>query len=155
MRKYVYTMIAAVGLSVAPVAMSHLDSDNFHLSYRQSVFAILGANFGPMASMVKGEMPWNADAFTEHARDLNNASKLNVGRGFAPGTSGGKTRAKPAIWDNTEDVVQKWKDFQQASAALLVAAESGDRKATIQEFKNTGGTCKGCHDDYKSKDYLN
>ena len=34
------------------------------------------------------------------------------------------------------------------------AAESGDRELIAEAFAATGGACKACHDEYKSKDYL-
>ncbi len=155
MRKHVFLLVSVAALFTAPAALSHLDSDNFHLSYRQSVFAVLAANFGPMTSMIKGERPWDGKAFVGYAEDLNNAAKLNVMRGFAPGTSGGKTRAKPAVWKNQDDVNAKWEDLRTASAALLAASKGDDRAAIVDAFKKTGGTCKACHDDYKTKEYLN
>ena len=41
-----------------------------------------------------------------------------------------------------------------AAAGLLEAAQSGDKGAIGAAVKKTGGTCKSCHDEYKSKDYL-
>ena len=34
------------------------------------------------------------------------------------------------------------------------AANAGDKAATIEQFKQTGGTRKACHDNYKSRGYL-
>ena len=155
MKKRIAIAGLVAGLAAAPLALSHLDSTKFHQSYRQSVFAILGANFGPMSSMIKGEMPWDATTFARMASDLANASTLDVARGFAPGTDGGKTRAKPELWKNMDDFNTKWAALGEESEKLAVVAASGDRKAILQQFQKTGGTCKSCHDDYKSKDYLN
>ena len=74
--------------------------------------------------------------------------------GFAPGSEKGKTRAKPAIWENTDDFAQKLANFRSEAAALAAAANAGDKAATIEQFKQTGGTCKACHDNYKSRGYL-
>ena len=81
-------------------------------------------------------------------------STVSVERGFAPGSEKGKTRAKPAIWENTDDFAQKLANFRSEAAALAEAASAGDKAATVEQFKQTGGTCKACHDNYKSRGYL-
>lgn len=155
MKKLFLALTLVAGTAATPVALSHLDSTAFHVSYRQSVFALLGANFGPMTSMIKGEIPWNDTMFQGWANDLAKVSELDVGRGFPEGSQGGQTRAKPGIWSNWEDFEAKLGDLREQSAALAVIAAGGDKKAILQQFQKTGGSCKSCHDDYKSKDYLN
>ncbi|MFN2288497.1 MAG: cytochrome c, partial [Chromatocurvus sp.] len=66
----------------------------------------------------------------------------------------GTTRAKPEIWDNMDDFESKLDDLRDAAASLDEAVEGGDRKNIANAVKDTGGTCKACHDEYKSKDYL-
>ncbi len=143
------------GLIAAPAALSHLENTAFHLSYRQSIFAVLGANFGPMSSMIKGEMPWDDAMFQGFAEDLALATKLDIERGFPPGSDGGKTRAKPDLWDNMDDFREKLAALRQESEKMAIVAASGNKKAILQQFQRTGGTCKNCHDEYKSKDLLN
>ncbi len=154
-KKSIIALALAAGIGAAPVAMSHLDPTAFHLSYRQSLFAILGANFGPMSSMVKGEIPWDSARFKGYADDLATASTLDFMRGFPDGSDGGQTRARPEIWSNKADFEAKLDDFRREAAKLAEAAAGDDQKAIMMQFQSTGGTCKGCHDDYKSKDYLN
>ena len=153
-KKTITTLALLVGLAGAPAALSHLDSDAFNVSYRQSLFAIVGANFGPMSAMIKGEMPWDDAQFKSFADDLAATSKLNFERGFPSANQPGKTRARPAIWENQDDFSAKLNDFRAAAAKLADAAAGNDKKAILEQFKATGGTCKACHDEYKSKDYL-
>ena len=147
--------LLVTGLVAAPAALSHLDSDEFYQSYRQSLFAILGANFGPMGSMVKGEIPWDSERFSSFANDLATASELDFMRGFPDGSNGGKTRARPGIWENKADFESKLDDFRTQAGKLAEVAAGGDKQAIVEQFQATGGACKACHDDYKSKDYLN
>ena len=121
-------------------------------SLRQSYFALLGMTFAPMGDMVKGKIEWNDALFTTWAKDLNHAAQFGVERGFAPGTDKGTTRAKPNIWSNMDDSPSKLDDFRAAAAAAENAA-AGD-PGESQQFVATGGTCKACHDEYKSQDYL-
>ena len=66
--------------------------------------------------------------------------------------SGIKTSALPAVWE-------KWPEFKvaavnmlTASKALNAAAATGDLAKIKPAVGALGGTCKGCHDTFKSKD---
>jgi len=143
-----------VGLGTVPAALSHLESSAFNVSYRQSLFALLGANFGPMSSMIKGEIPWNDQQFIGWSEDLARAAELNILRGFPTGSESGRTRAKPEIWSNMTDFEAKIADLRRETTLMAEVSASGDKKAIMQQFLKTGGTCKACHDEYKSKDFL-
>ena len=147
-------IVASLAAVVTIPAAAHIERTEPLQSLRQSFFAIVGMTFGPMGDMVKGEIEWNDEQFAAWADDLASVSKVSVERGFAPGSDKGKTRAKPAIWENSDDFAQKLANFRSEAAALAVAASSGDKAAKIEQFKQTGGTCKACHDNYKSRGYL-
>ncbi len=155
MKKLFAVLVLLSGLSATPVALSHLDVAAFNQSYRQSLFALMGANFGPMTSMIKGEMPWDDAAFQSYANELAVVSTLDMMRGFPPGSEVGQTRARPAIWKNMADFQSKADALRVEAEKLALVASTGDKRAILQQFQKTGGTCKACHDDYKSKDYLN
>ena len=59
LRKKMLILATVSGLAVSPLAISHLDDTQIPQSYRQSYFTLMALNFGPMASMMKGEIPWN------------------------------------------------------------------------------------------------
>lgn len=155
MKNRIAVLALLSGLVAAPVALSHLESTAFHLTYRQSVFAVLGANFGPIDSMIKGEMPWDDAMFQGFANDLATAASLNIVRGFPPGSEGGRTRAKPELWNNMDDFKEKAAALKEETQKLALVAQTGNKKAILKQYQKTGGTCKNCHDEYKSKDYLN
>lgn len=153
-RKFVGAALTVLALGTAPVAMSHLVDEQPMQSFRQSYFTLLAMNFGPMASMVKGEMPWDDAKMLSLAEDFAAIAGVDVARAFGPGTDKGTTRAKPAIWEDTDDFLEKYQALQTAAGGLLAAAQSGDKGAIGGAIKKTGGTCKACHDEYKAKDYL-
>ena len=57
LQRSVRVTLAALVLINAPLAFSHLVDEEAMQSFRQSYFTLLAMNFGPMAAMVKGEMP--------------------------------------------------------------------------------------------------
>ena len=75
------------------------------------------------------------------------------GKWFPKGTGPemGKTGAKPEIWQKPADFNAKIRDFQAASKALHQAAARGDLAAIKSSYGKLGGTCKACHDPYRSE----
>ena len=118
------------------------------------LFALLGGNLGPMSSMIKGEMKWDDQQFQAWSKDLATAASMDFMRAFPPGSEGGRTRAKPGIWNNLADFETKMDAMKVETAKMTEIASEGDKRAILQQFQKTAGTCKSCHDDYKSKDYL-
>ena len=144
-----------LGLSLlSNTAVAHIEQSEPLQSLRQSYFALLGMTFGPMGDMVKGKIGWDSAQFTRWATDLNNAAQFGVERGFAQSSDKGTTRAKTNIWSNMDDFQSKLDNFRAAAASLADIAAEGDPAASREQFVATGGTCKACHDEYKSKDYL-
>ncbi len=155
MKNRIAVLVLVAGLGSAPFALSNLENAAVYQSYRQSLLALLGANFGPMSSMIKGEIPWDDAQFIAWSEDLARAASLNIARGFPPGSDGGRTRAKPQLWDNMTDFESKIADLRRETTLMAEVAASGNKKAILKQFQKTGGACKACHDEYKSKDFLN
>ncbi len=154
-RASVAAIATVTGLSLAPAALSHFNDKEPMQSYRQSYFALLAANFGPIVAMIKGEMPWDDAKMKGFASDFKDLTELDLMRGFAPGSEEGTTRAKPEIWDEMDTFKQKFLDLKAAATLLDDTVENGgDRKAIGAAVAKAGQACKACHDDYKSKDYL-
>jgi cytochrome c556 len=157
MKKTLYAALLAVTTGATAVsfqAQSHYDDKQFPQSYRQSYFALLAANFGPIAASVKGEIPWDQARIEGWANDFSAVSELNVMRGFVAGSEKGTTRAKPGIWENTEDFSSKLSDMREAAAQLKQVAAGGDKEAIAAQVGAAGKTCKACHDEYKAENYL-
>lgn len=82
-RNTLLSLVTVAGLALSPLAISHLNDKEMPQSYRQSWFAMVGMNFGPMVAMVKGEIPWDEDQMANYAGQLDILSKLDVLRSFA------------------------------------------------------------------------
>ena len=154
MSKSRFSLVVLLSAALSLPAIAHIERSEPLQSLRQSYFAIVGMTFGPMGDMVKGDIEWNGEQFAAWASDLAAVSSVTVERGFAPGSEKGKTRAKPEIWDNKADFEEKLGNFRMQAAKLAEVAATGDRQAIAGQFRKTGGTCKACHDNYKSRGYL-
>lgn len=120
------------------------------IKYRQGAYKVMGWNMGPMAGMVKGEIPYNKEAFARHAEIVAFVGKLTL-EGFTPGTDKGDTRVKPEAFAKMDDFKSKMTKMNEETAKLAALAKTGSFDDIKKQFGATGGTCKACHDDYKSK----
>ena len=120
------------------------------VGYRQGVMTAVGWNFGPMAGMVKGEIPFDAKAFALRAQRVAFLSTLPL-EGFIPDSRVGKTDAKQEIWDNMDDFKSKMETFQTEAAKLAEAAKTASAVDALKpQFGKVGQACKDCHDKYKA-----
>ncbi|MEH6635953.1 MAG: cytochrome c [Halioglobus sp.] len=154
LRKVTLACAAIAVMTLSPLAISHFDEEEIPQSYRQSWFAMVVSNFGPMVAMVKGEMPWDERMMAGYSDQLAALTTLDVMRGFKDGADKGTTRAKPEIWQNKADFESKMNDLKSAVNKLQTVANTNDRKAIALQVGATGKACKACHDEYKSKTYL-
>ena len=59
------------------------------------------------------------------------------------------------IWKETAKFKQAAEASQKASTALVAAAKGGNEAAFKTAFGELGKTCKGCHDDFRLKEFRN
>lgn len=147
------SVIAAVlGLSVVSGSMAYADAMTDAIKYRESMMEVTGYNFKKMAAMVKKEMPFDKAQFLKMAETVHFMSTLTAD-GFPKGSDemAGPTHAKDEIWSKPEEFKKDIAAFQKASEALVVAAKTGEMSAIGPKFKDTAGSCKKCHDSFRSK----
>lgn len=141
--------VAAVG--IAAIATAAVKPETA-IAYRQAGYTMLGWNFGPMAQMVRGKTPWDAAEFARRAERVATIAPQLL-EGFPEGSdTGATTDAKPEIWKNMDDFKAKMDALVKESKLLADIAKSGDEAKTKEQFKQTAGACKACHDKYRSED---
>ena len=69
---------------------------------------------------------------------------------FPTGSDGPPSEAAPAIWTDFEGFKLAAKENFEAARFLEVTALNGDAKATAKAIKQLAGTCKSCHQSYRS-----
>jgi len=147
-----HTAIAAAVLVAAASTTALADSGGSvqkAVDYRIAYMTILGWNAKPMGQMLKGEKPFEEEAFMGHAGDLAAAGGLALLPAFPEGSVTEDSAALEEIWFDWDDFAQKFADFQEASAALGEAVAGGDVEATKAAFGKVGDSCKACHKTYK------
>lgn len=151
MRLLSLTFAVAATLAGAVVATAAVKPETA-IHYRQSVYTMIGWNFAPLGAMVKGKTPWDANDFGRHAERIAFLAPQLL-EGFPEGSDkGASTEAKPGIWKNMGDFKSKMDDLVRQSKALADIAKGGDEAKMKEQFKQTAGTCKSCHDKYRNEE---
>lgn len=119
------------------------------IKYRQAVFTAFRWHFGAMGAMVRGKVDYDAEQFAHHATQFAALTRMPK-EGFIEGSDFGDTAAKAELWDNMDDVSQRF-DQLMKDADTLAAASGGSLDDVKGAFGAVGKSCKGCHDNYREK----
>jgi cytochrome c556 len=121
---------------------------------RGSAMYLQAWSLGPMAGMVKGQIPYDAAAFNTSAKRLSALAEMVEDlfredlRSFAL-----DTEAKPEIWDEYAEFSRLAGNLMDSSAKLAVVSAGGDLEASGKALTAVADDCKACHDKYKVDDH--
>ncbi|CAA7615416.1 putative Cytochrome c' [Magnetospirillum sp. LM-5] len=137
--------LAASAALVAPAAQA--DETNPVIVHRQAIYKVASGHMGGLKSILalkdgpKENLSYHADSLV--------AAFQHLGKAFPEGSDKGETKAKANIWTDRAKFDEAGKKAYAAALAMAEAAKTGDQAASLGAFKNLGGTCKACHDDFK------
>ena len=140
--------LAAVAATLSAPAAAQFAKTEDAIKYRQGALFVIGQHFGRLGAMAQGKIPFDAKAAQDNAEVVLNMSKLPWA-GFGPGTEGGK--AKPAIWKEQAKYKEHADKFEAEAVKLAAAAKTGNLDNLKAAFGDAAGTCKACHDAYRTK----
>lgn len=150
MKKMLLTLIAVSSAALSMPAAAQFAKAEDAIKYRKASFTVMGAHFGRLGAMAQGRVPFDAQTAAANADVVASMAKLPWAA-FGEGTDQGDTKAKSEIWSQGakfKDVADK---LQTESVKLAAAAKTGKEDAFKAAFSATAGTCKSCHDDFRSK----
>lgn len=150
MKKITALIVPVLALAFALPASAQFAKAEDAIKYRKSALFVMGQNFGRVAAMAQGKMPFDAKLAADSATTAEFVSKLPWA-GFGPGTDKGETRAKPEIWADKAKFDDYAGKMQTEMSKLAVAAKAGNIDAIKAAVNSTGGACKACHDDFRAK----
>jgi cytochrome c556 len=149
------SVIAVSGLALCAVAFAADPVRTPAQEARHKHYHELGDAFKAVRDEANAASP-DFDAIVKSAEVVNQAS-INQEQWFAKGTGpeSGKTRALPEIWTKPEEFAAAQKMLSDRAPALLAAAKTKDVTAVMAAFKQVGGACKNCHDNFRSPEEHN
>jgi len=72
---------------------------------------------------------------------------------FPKGSTTGKTKAKPEIWEKSEDFSKAAKNLSKAAGELASAAKAGNDAEVGVKVKAMGDACGACHKAFRAEKY--
>ncbi len=117
---------------------------------RHEHYEELGDAFKAVRDNSRGDNPdWAA---LEKAAQTVVAASIDQQQWFAKGTGpeSGKTRALPEIWSKPDDFTAAQKMLTERAPKLLAAVKAKDAAGVQAAFKEVGGACKNCHDNFRA-----
>jgi len=142
--------LAAVAATFVLPASAQFAKAEDAIKYCQSSFFVMQQNFGRVAGMAAGKMPFDAKVAAESAAVAEFVGKLPWAA-FGPGTDKGDTKAKADIWSNKAKFDDYANKMQADMVKLTAAAKTGNLDAFKTAVNAVGGSCKSCHDDFRAK----
>jgi cytochrome c556 len=118
------------------------------IKYRQSIMFLIGQHFGRMAAVVKGEAPYNKEAFEKNAVLVDTLYRLPLEAFIAPGSDKG-SNMKPEALTEKDKLTQLHDSTQEQLGKLVSAAKTGDLNAIKPVFGAVGSSCGACHKAYR------
>lgn len=142
-------LLAAGSFAVAaPAVAQQTQKPEQLVKYRQSVYSLVGWNFGAMAAAVQGKIPYAKDSFARYAGRVAVLAPM-AADGFVAQSLAPNSKAKPEIWTDKAEFDRLMQNFVQKTAALNEASKSGDLAKIRPAFQEAGQSCKACHDKFK------
>lgn len=148
MKKITSVTLAALVLACSAPSFAQFAKPEDAVKYRKNALFVMQQNFGRVAGMAAGKIPFDAKVAADSA-----AVAEFVGRlpwvAFGEGTDKGDTRAKPEIWKEKTKFNEYAEKMNLEMSKLAVAAKTGNLDSVKTAVAATGGTCKTCHDAYR------
>jgi cytochrome c556 len=151
MKKYVSALVVAAATLSATSAMAQFAKPEDAVKYRQSALFVMQQNVGRIAAMVQGKAPFDAKVAADSAAVAEYMAKLPWAA-FVPGSDkAGNSKAKAEVWSDSAKFNAAADKMQAEMAKLNAAAKTGSLDAIKPAMGAVGGTCKGCHDDFRAQ----
>lgn len=143
---------AALGaIAVAALAAPLLAAPADTVRTRIAGYKELGGAFKAVTDGLRGDA--NVPAIQQAAQRINASARAQYAwfpRGTGP-QRGIKTGAKPEIWSQPAQFRAAQDAFARQAATLQRVAAGGNVDAIRAEARKLGGTCKGCHDNFRNQ----
>jgi cytochrome c556 len=105
------------------------------------------------AKAIKGAVETKDYATVEaKAKDIMGTADKIVSL-FPKGSTTGKTKAKPEIWEKSDDFSKAAKNLNKAASELASAAKAGNADDVDVKVKALGEACISCHKQFRAEKY--
>jgi cytochrome c556 len=121
------------------------------IEYRQALMKSIGGHVVATVGLISDDVTAE-NHLKVHAAAIAGVSD-DIPKFFPKDSTHEDSAAKPEIWQNWDDFVEKADAQRDAAAAYnQVVQANGGAEEVRTAFKKLTDTCKGCHEDYRKKD---
>ena len=146
-------LCGVVSLAAAALAQTPAQNAAESIKARQTHYKEIGKSAKGVFDELKKPQP-SVPVIQGYAKTIA-AYGPQIGAWFPKGTgseAGVKTAARAEIWAKPQDFAKRVDAFKLETATFNAVAQKGDLNAIRAEAPKLGGTCKGCHDDFRVRD---
>lgn len=148
-RKYRFLALLAVPLVLAGCDEPKDTHPGQPVTHRKQIFKqLLKKDFEPMGLIVRGQDPYDPQAFKAMADDLNALAK-QPWEFFTPDSNYPPTKTKPDVWEKPQQFKEEQQRFTKATEALAIVSASGKLDAIRPAFENVHQSCESCHKAFR------
>jgi cytochrome c556 len=145
MKQFVNSVLVSACLCFGPFALADAEVE---AKYRKSVMKSVGGHMSSMGTILKNNV--HMEDLVLHARGLAGLADI-APELFPEGSNIEKSKALPAIWENPVEFSEAMDRFIAAAEGMASAAATEDMSEIGPAIQALGGSCKGCHDDFKAE----
>ncbi|HEY6135997.1 MAG TPA: cytochrome c [Rubrivivax sp.] len=139
------------GLAAALPAAAQFQKPEDAIKYRQSAMALQGNHLGRVFAMTSGGSPFDAKVAAEQIELVALLNRLQFAAFTEGSDKGAPTRAKPEVWTQKDKWSAAVAKSQEDVNKLAAAGKTGNADQIKAAVGAVGQSCKGCHDDFRSR----
>lgn len=148
MKKLAILTFAVAAITMALPAAAQFAKPEDAIKYRKNALFVMQQNFGRVAAMAGGRVPFDPKVAAESAAVAEFVGKLPWAA-FGEGTDKGDTKAKPEIWMDKAKFDDYALKMQTEMGKLNAAAKTGNLDSIKASVAAVSGSCKTCHDAFR------
>ena len=147
--KITISVLAIAGLSAAALAADLEPAEQ--IETRQAGYSFMSWNMKKIKANLEGN--YSQPAVQGAANAIAGIANSGMGALYGPGTDKDigdvKTRVKPELFTEREEVGRVAREFIDAANNLAEIAELGEPDEVKAAFGDLGKSCKACHDQFR------
>ncbi|WP_295880400.1 cytochrome c [uncultured Thiohalocapsa sp.] len=152
MQKVISLAALTLALAVAGNAAAAELTPEEQILTRQAGYSFMSWNMGKIKANLEGDFSQQQVAAAADA--IAGIANSGMGALYGPGTAKDigdvKTRVKPELFTEQEEVGKVARNFIQAANSMAEAAAMAEGKGDVKDaFTKLGESCKACHDKFR------
>ena len=143
-------MLLSASLLFGAGALSAQSEPEDLIKYRQNLMRAQAGHLGAMVPIINGGVALGSQ-LPVHARNLHALTGFLVNV-FPEDSDFGETRAKEAVWEDSDAFSKAARRARTAAGQLAAVAESGSQEELQAKLGAVVDACKGCHKKYRASE---